>query len=89
MEAVGRKVTQCALLRHGVQNYWSIKDTGWFDIDPTKSILVGPNEAGKTAVMRALEHLAPGSAAKPFAPLRDFPSSEYHRIQEVNLIRRT
>ena len=31
-----------------VQNYRSVRDTGWFDVEDAKTILVGPNEAGKT-----------------------------------------
>lgn len=69
------------LLRARVQNYRSVKDSGWFELDPTKTILVGPNEGGKTAVLRALEQLNPGRLARPLDPLRDFPRSEYHRIQ--------
>ena len=33
-----------------VRNYQSIRDTGWFEVAPDKTILVGPNEAVKTAV---------------------------------------
>ncbi|HLX89141.1 MAG TPA: AAA family ATPase [Acidimicrobiales bacterium] len=69
------------LRRARVQNYRSIKDSGWFEIDDAKTILVGPNEGGKTAVLRALEQLNPGHLVRPLDPLRDFPRSEYHRIQ--------
>lgn len=69
------------LQRARIRNYRSIKDTGWFELDPSKTILVGPNEGGKTAILRALEHLHPGRMAKPLDPLRDFPRSEYHRLR--------
>ena len=69
------------LARARVQNYRSIKDTGWFEVEPGKTILVGANEAGKTALMRALEHLRPGPLVKPLVPLRDFPRSELQQIQ--------
>ena len=69
------------LARARVQNYRSIKDSGWFEIEPGKTILVGANEAGKTAVMRILEHLRPGPLVKPLVPLRDFPRSELQHIQ--------
>lgn len=69
------------LRRARVQNYRSIKDSGWFEVDDAKTILVGPNEGGKTAVLRALEQLNPGHLVRPLDPLRDFPRSEYHRIQ--------
>jgi hypothetical protein len=73
------------LARARVQNYRSIKDTGWFELEPGKTILVGANEAGKTAVMRVLEHLRPGPLVKPLVPLRDFPRSELHQIQRGTL----
>ena len=40
-----------------VCKYRSIHDTGWFDVESTKTILVGPNEAGKTALLKALQQL--------------------------------
>jgi predicted ATP-dependent endonuclease of OLD family len=73
------------LARARVQNYRSIKDTGWFEVEPGKTILVGANEAGKTALMRVLEHLRPGPLVKPLVPLRDFPRSELQQIQRSTL----
>lgn len=69
------------LSRARVQNYRSVKDSEWFDIEHDKTILVGPNEAGKTALLRAIEHVGPGPLVKPFDPLRDYPRSDYWRIQ--------
>lgn len=63
-----------------VQKYRSIKDTGWFDIELHKTILVGPNEAGKTAVLQALQQLNPPSGSSNFDVLRDYPRSEYNDI---------
>lgn len=73
------------LARARVQNYRSIKDTGWFEVESGKTILVGANEAGKTALMRALEHLRPGPLVKPLIPLRDFPRSALQQIQRRTL----
>ncbi len=73
------------LRRARVQNYRSIKDSGWFDLDEVKTILVGPNEGGKTALLRALEQLNPGPMVPALEPLRDFPRSEYHLIQDGSL----
>ena len=42
-----------------VQNYRCVRDTGWFDVEQAKTILVGPNEAGKTAVLEALQQITP------------------------------
>ena len=40
-----------------VTNYRSIIDSEMFEIDETKTILVGPNEAGKTALLQAIQQL--------------------------------
>jgi hypothetical protein len=64
-----------------VENYRSIKETGWFNVARAKTILVGPNEAGKTAILKALEHINPGPLVKPFDPLRDYPRSQYDEFR--------
>lgn len=63
-----------------VQNYRSIIDSGEFDIELLKTILVGPNEAGKTALLQAIQHLNPPSGHKELNALRDYPRSLYSRI---------
>jgi energy-coupling factor transporter ATP-binding protein EcfA2 len=60
-----------------VVKYRSIRDSGWFDIEDGKTILVGPNEAGKTALLEALQQLNPPLTARNFDTLRDYPRSEY------------
>ena len=45
------------LTKARVQGYRSIIDTGYFDVEDGKTILVGPNEAGKTAILQALQKL--------------------------------
>ena len=47
------------LVKAQVKNYRSIIDSGPFDVERTKTILVGPNEAGKTVLLRALQQLNP------------------------------
>ena len=64
------------LVKARVQRYRSIRDTGWFEIESEKTILVGPNEAGKTVLLRALEKINPPDDVAGFDPLRDFPRSE-------------
>jgi predicted ATP-binding protein involved in virulence len=64
-----------------VSNYRSIKDTGWVDVETLKTILVGPNEAGKTVFLRAMQQLNPPSDAPQYDPLRDFPRADYNQIQ--------
>ena len=47
------------LVKAQVKNYRSIVDSGPFDVERSKTILVGPNEAGKTALLRALQQINP------------------------------
>ena len=61
-----------------VQNYRCARDTGWFDVEQAKTILVGPNEAGKTAVLEALQKINPPAGVKGFDPLRDYPRKLYN-----------
>jgi predicted ATP-dependent endonuclease of OLD family len=63
-----------------IQFYRSIRDTGWFDIEPSKTILVGPNEAGKTAILQALQQINPPAGIRRFDPLRDYPRALYNDI---------
>ena len=63
-----------------VKQYRSIRDTGWFEIEDLKTILVGPNEAGKTVLLQALRQLNPPEGVRGFDALRDYPRSEYNDI---------
>jgi predicted ATPase len=63
-----------------VQNYRSIRDTGEFDVEPGKTIMVGPNEAGKSALLQALQQIRPPKDVKGFNPLRDYPRALYNQI---------
>lgn len=66
------------LVQARVQNYRSVRDTGWFEVEDAKTILVGPNEAGKTAVLEALQQINPPPGAKGFDALRDYPRKLYN-----------
>ena len=61
-----------------VQNYRCVRDTDWFEIESAKTILVGPNEAGKTAVLEALQQINPPDGVKRFDALRDYPRKLYN-----------
>jgi len=63
-----------------VSKYRSIRDTGWFEVEPKKTILVGLNEAGKTALLQALQQINPPAGVLKLDPLRDYPRSEYNDI---------
>lgn len=63
-----------------VKSYRSIRDTGWFDVEEAKTILVGPNEAGKTVLLQALQQINAPEGIAGFDPLRDYPRSDYNDI---------
>jgi predicted ATPase len=63
-----------------IRKYRSIRDTGEFEIEDGKTILVGPNEAGKTILLQALQQLHASDGIEGFDPLRDYPRSEYNDI---------
>ena len=65
------------LSRARVQKYRSVDDSGWFSVENTKTILVGQNEAGKTAILAALQQLNPPEGVSGFEALRDYPRSQY------------
>lgn len=65
------------LTKARVRGYRSIIDSGWFDVENGKTILVGPNEAGKTAILQALQKLNPPEGVELFNPLRDYPRAKY------------
>ncbi|KST61175.1 OLD family endonuclease [Methylobacterium sp. GXS13] len=68
------------LTKARIQNYRGIRDTDWFEVEPGKTILVGPNEAGKTAILQALQQVNPPEGVKPFDVLRDYPRALYNDI---------
>lgn len=63
-----------------VQNYRSIIDTGEFEVEKLKTIMVGPNEAGKTVILKALQQLNKPADVAGFDVLRDYPRSLYNDI---------
>ena len=68
------------LVKAQVKNYRSIIDSGPFDVERAKTILVGPNEAGKTALLRALQQINPPDDVAKFEALRDYPRAHYSEI---------
>lgn len=68
------------LVKARVENYRSIIDTEEFDIENLKTILIGPNEAGKTVLLKALQQLRKPDDIGGFDPLRDYPRSKYNDI---------
>ncbi len=68
------------LIRARVENYRSVIDSGVFDVESLKTILVGPNESGKTVLLRALQQLNKPDGVDGFDALRDYPRSKYNEI---------
>jgi ABC-type Na+ transport system ATPase subunit NatA len=68
------------LVKARVENYRSVRDTGFFEVEPGKTIMVGPNEAGKSAVLQALQQINPPEGIKRFEALRDYPRALYNEI---------
>ncbi|MCT4117752.1 AAA family ATPase [Elizabethkingia anophelis] len=68
------------LIKARVQNYRSIIDTGEFEIEKLKTIMVGPNEAGKTVLLKALQQLNKPDDVPGFEVLRDYPRSKFNDI---------
>lgn len=68
------------LTKARVQNYRSIIDSGEFEIEQLKTIFVGPNEAGKTVLLKALQQLSKPTDVEGFDVLRDYPRSKYNDI---------
>jgi AAA15 family ATPase/GTPase len=68
------------LYKARVKNYRSIIDSGEFEVEKLKTIFVGPNEAGKTVILRALQQLNKPVDIAGFDALRDYPRSKYNDI---------
>lgn len=58
-----------------VQNYKRVEDTGWVSCGDL-TVLVGKNEAGKSAILRGLSKLNP-SDGEAYDGLREFPRRRY------------
>lgn len=75
-----KTASKMRLIKARVQNYRSIIDSGEFEIEQLKTILVGPNEAGKTVLLKALQQLNKPDDVNGFDVLRDYPRSKFNDI---------
>lgn len=64
-------------IRFRVENFRNIEDSGWIPIEYVTAF-VGRNEAGKTALLKAL-HLFNPATSECFDPKRDYPRDRYAR----------
>ncbi len=67
--------SEMRLSKARVTSYRSIRDTGWFEVEKMKTIMVSSNEAGKTAVLQALQQINAPADIPKFEALRDYPRS--------------
>ena len=80
LPASSKKIENMKLTKARIQNYRSIIDTGEFEVEDLKTIMVGPNEAGKTVILKALQQLSKPDDVAGFDALRDYPRSKYNDI---------
>lgn len=64
-----------------VRDYRSIHDSGSIEIESRKTLLVGMNEAGKTALLKAIQQTKAPTTTEGFSALRDYPRSRYTDVQ--------
>ena len=69
------------LIKARIRSYRSVHDSGEFDVEANKTLLVGVNEAGKTGILRALQTINPPDGVDPLEALNDYPRSRYSEIQ--------
>jgi hypothetical protein len=69
------------LLKAQIRDYRSVNDSTPFEVEPDKTIAVGANEAGKTALLRALQTVNPPDEDDwALSALRDYPRARYTNI---------
>jgi predicted ATP-dependent endonuclease of OLD family len=64
------------LVRASVGPFKSIEQSGTVSIDPAVTVLVGMNEAGKTAFLQALNKSNSIEANAKFDPVEDYPRKD-------------
>lgn len=64
-------------IRFRVENFRNIEDSGWIPLNDVTAF-VGRNEAGKTALLKAL-HLFNPATSERFIPKQDYPRDRYVR----------
>src|SRR5215475_11098519 len=65
-----------------IQKYKTIRDTGWVEVRPGVTALIGVNEAGKSSVLQALWKFK-NVANATYDMLYDYPRDLYSRERET------
>src|SRR5699024_3966453 len=65
-----------------VQKFRCIDDTGWVDISDVTS-LIGKNQSGKTAFLKAINKLNPVYGSGDYEPYKEYPRDEWMEYQEI------
>jgi energy-coupling factor transporter ATP-binding protein EcfA2 len=69
------------LLKAHVRDYRSVNDSTEWEVEADKTIAVGANEAGKTALLKALQTVNPPDGTEcELDALRDYPRARYTEI---------
>ena len=64
-----------------VRNYRSIRDSGEFEIEDTKTILSQPRQTGENpALLRAIQQINAPPEVGGFTPIRDYPRALFNDI---------
>lgn len=68
-----------------VMNYRCVVDSGEFEIERDKTVLVGINEAGKTALLKGMRHASPSEDTPKIDWLYDAPAAMVDDIRRKHL----
>src|SRR5258707_10419261 len=68
-------IMKLVLSKFRVRNFRNIDDSGWIPVEPVTA-LVGRNESGKTALLKALHKFNPATE-EPYNPQREFPRDRF------------
>jgi hypothetical protein len=72
------------LTRARVQHFKSIADSGLVTVEPTVTVLVGQNEAGKTAFLQALHKARPADEGAEYDRESDYPRVALNDYDELH-----
>ena len=83
---VGRRIRSCDYQRLKSASIAAFMTLDVSMLNRRRRYSSGPNEAGKTALLEALQQLNAPKGVRGFDPLRDYPRSEYNDITTGKVI---